>query len=303
MSAPRRISRAQWTLAGLIVALAIGALLYRLLVSHRLEQTAALFIGLPAVLAAILALTPKAQSNTGMILKGMILALLMSGPVLGEGFICIVMAAPIFLLVGLLIGLTLDWRKRRAEDRGTGTLGLALCPLLLMSLEGLNPRLSFSRQETVVVTRLIAASAVEVDRALARAPHFESPLPAYLRLGFPRPVSSLGEGVATGDRRVIHFAGGEGKPGDLTLEVESRDESHITFRVVSDGTHVAHWLRLENSTVSWKELGPGQTQVTWRLDYERRLDPAWYFGPWEKYGVRCAANYLIDAVATPGSGR
>jgi len=39
--------------------------------------------------------------------------------------------------------------------------------------------------------------------------------------------------------------------------------------------------------------------VTWTLDYERGLDPAWYFGPWERYATRLAAGYLIDAVATP----
>src|SRR5690349_23642979 len=90
-----RITRNQWTLAAVILALAVAGVLYRVLVLHKLEQTAALFIGLPAVLAIILALTPQAKSATGMIMKVMTIALLMSGPILGEGFICIIMAAPL----------------------------------------------------------------------------------------------------------------------------------------------------------------------------------------------------------------
>ena len=46
-------------------------------------------------------------------------------------------------------------------------------------------------------------------------------------------------------------------------------------------------------------IGGGDTKVTWTLHYRRSLDPAWYFGPWERYAARLAAGYLIDSVATP----
>ena len=95
-----RISARQWTLAFVILALGAGHLGYRLSVAHRLEQTAALFIGLPMIIGMLLALTPRAKSVTGMICKTMTIALVMSGLVLGEGFICILMAAPLFYLVG-----------------------------------------------------------------------------------------------------------------------------------------------------------------------------------------------------------
>jgi hypothetical protein len=41
--------------------------------------------------------------------------------------------------------------------------------------------------------------------------------------------------------------------------------------------------------------------VTWTLSYRRRLDPAFYFAPLERYGVRLAADYLIATLATPGA--
>jgi hypothetical protein len=51
--------------------------------------------------------------------------------------------------------------------------------------------------------------------------------------------------------------------------------------------------------VTWEPIGRDATRVTWTLRYRRDLDPAWYFGPWERYATRLAAGYLIDAVATP----
>ena len=41
------------------------------------------------------------------------------------------------------------------------------------------------------------------------------------------------------------------------------------------------------------------SRVSWSLRYRRELDPAWYFGPWERYGVGLAAGYLIDNLAAP----
>jgi hypothetical protein len=39
--------------------------------------------------------------------------------------------------------------------------------------------------------------------------------------------------------------------------------------------------------------------VTWTIHFNRQLDPAWYFVPWERAAVHEAARYLILANATP----
>ncbi len=88
-------TRAQKSLALLIFTLAAARLAYGLLVGNGLRETAALFIGLPALIAIIIALTPQAKSATGMVFKGMTIALLMSGILLQEGFVCILMASPL----------------------------------------------------------------------------------------------------------------------------------------------------------------------------------------------------------------
>jgi hypothetical protein len=295
-------SSARRIVIGLAIAMAAGSLGYRVLVSKHLEQTAALFIGLPAVLAILVALTRPPKSATGVILKAMTLLLLLSGILLGEGFICIVMAAPLFYLVGFVIGRIIDFAEKKRQRRlGKSFYGLVLLPFLSLSLEGVYPSLSFPRREVVTVERIVRGATTEVERALAETPHFTRPLPLYLRLRFPRPAAAEGAGLSTGELRRIHFAGGEGRPGDLLLRVAEHGPGHARFLAVSDGSHIAHWLDWREADVHWSAERPGWTRVTWTLCYERRLDPAWYFGPWERYAVRLAAGYLVDNTATPAA--
>ncbi len=289
------ITRSQWSVIFLIVALTAGGVMYRLLVFHRLEQTAALFVGIPAVLAILLTMMPNAKTAKGAIIKGLTLALLLSGPVLGEGFICILMASPIFYMVGLAVGAIVDANR---EKRHT-TLSCLLLILLPMSIEGTSPKVSFSREETVQASKVVNASVAEVQLALSRSPRTDLPLPLYGRLGFPRPTKAWGDGLEVGASRTIHFAGGEGKPGDLSLKVKQSRPGYVRFDAVSDRSKIAHWLNWKSSEVEWAPLDAGRTRVTWTLHFERRLDPAWYFRPWERYATGLAAEYLIQANATP----
>ncbi len=296
-------SRARWVLASLIAAVAIAAICYRLLVAHHLEQTSALFVGIPAVLAVVVVLTSRPKSLTGTICTTIAIALLVSGIFLGEGFVCILMSSPIFFGLGIAIGKVVERARRRKTATDVQLYGLLLLALVPLSLEGTLPELSFPREETVAAERIVAALPESVGATLAQTPHFVSALPPFLRLGFPRPVAASGAGLARGDRRSIHFAGGEGKPGDLTLEVVESSPGRVRFRALSDTSKIAHWLAWREAVVEWTAAAPAdasRTRVRWTLRYRRDLDPAWYFAPWERYAARLAAEALITDLATPG---
>jgi hypothetical protein len=193
--------------------------------------------------------------------------------------------------------MTVDWcRKRKKPVILPCLVLLGLSP---MSLEGTHPRLSLDREESVTVTRIVAAPADEVEAALAQSPGIELPLPLFGRLGFPRPVEARGAGLEPGARRTIHFAGGEGHPGDLVMQVVESRTGHARFQAVSDQSKIAHWMDWKSADVDWIATDTTHTQVTWTLRIHRSLDPAWYFRPWERYAVGLAADYLIRANATP----
>lgn len=295
-----RVSAAQWRVILLVIAFTLGALLYRYLRQEQLGHSAAMFLGIPAILAIILALTPKAKTVTGGILKGITLGLLLVAPLLGEGYLCILIASPLFYLVGIIIGLIVDWTQRR---RGA-TLSCIALVLAPMCLEGVTPPLTWNRQQIVEVVRVAPAPPSAIEDSLSKAPNIQVPLPRYLRIGFPRPLAVSGSGLAVGSTRTIHFAGAEGDPpGDLVMRVGAREPGLVRFDAVSDSSKLTQWIRWDSSEVRWSAIDASHTQVMWRIRFERQLDPAWYFIPWERAAVREAAEYLIAANAAAGSAR
>src|SRR5438045_4473608 len=206
--------RAQWKLVAVIMAVTFAIMWYLITVAKHLEQTSALFIGIPAAIAIMVALAPRAKTVTGAILKALTIGLLISAVLLREGFICILMAAPIFYVVGIIVGLSIDSaRKKRATM--TCLLLLAFVP---MSFEGTSQRWSFTREESVTVERVVAASSAEVEAALAQSPRVDGRLPLYLRLKLPRPVSAVEVGVQIGRLRGTRFTRGCGRPGVLGMQ-------------------------------------------------------------------------------------
>jgi len=292
---PTKDSR--WPLIFLVGAIAAGCLVYRILVMRRLEQTSLLFVGIPTVLAIVIACTPRTKTAIGGVVKATALFLLLSAPLLGEGFICIVMASPVFFGVAVLIGTLVESMRKRSKHGAIYCL--VLITLLPMSLEGSRPWLSLDREETVTATRVVQASPSEVESALQLSPRTDLPIPLFFRMGFPRPTEAYGVGLQPGALRTIHFAGGEGLPGDVVLQVVESVPGHVRFHVVSDHTKISHWMAWEFADVRWQALDAGHTRVQWTLGYRRLLDPAWYFRPWERYAARISADYLIWANATP----
>ncbi|HTD95870.1 MAG TPA: hypothetical protein VK627_03045 [Edaphobacter sp.] len=288
------IEPARWAVVALVVAISAASLLYKLLLHIHLGQSAAMFLGVPVILTVLVALSPKAKTVTGGIMKGITLALLIIAPLLGEGFLCILLASPLFYLVGIVVGLIVDWQRRRRN----ATLSCIALILLPMCLEGVVPELTLNRTNTVEATQIVSTPATAVEQALAHSPRVDTPLPLYLRIGFPRPLQAWGDGLAPGETRTIHFAGAEGDPpGDLVMRIVERRPNYVRFETVSDSSKLTQWLKWDSSEIQWKQIDAAHTSVTWQIHFERQLDPAWYFVPWERAAVHEVAKYLIQANA------
>ena len=289
-----KISPAQWGWVGLILAITVASIAFWWLRGDdRLRETSALFIGLPAMLAIAIAVSEPARSRTGAIFKGATLFLLLLGPVLQEGFICVLMMSPIYYAIVAIVAWLVHTISRGSQ--GGKLNAFVLVPLFAaLSLESAGGPLSFPNEGLVTASRIIEAPPARVGAALARGLRFDAPLPWFLSLGFPRPLSSAGEGLEPGSRRTILFSMPEG--AGVTFRVVS-SELHskggvLLLRHESNSTPVERWLRLESAEVRWIELAPNRTRLEWTLAFTRRLAPAWYFHPLEVYGVGQAAEYL-----------
>jgi len=286
--------RKKMALLCIVLSFTLVSLAGRMIYIKNMETTSLMFIGVPSLLAVLLVLSVNPRSAMGTVMTGITFVLLLSSILFGEGTICILMAAPIFYLFGAIITSVVQNTQKTGPTRM-----MLLAPLLFMSLEGTNARLSLSAEQSVSVRRVVAASAEQVARSLASPVQFRTQLPLYLRMGFPSPVSSSGAGLAVGSQRAIGFAGGEGKPGTLVMEIVQSQPQEVIFQRVSDSSKIAHWLQWEDAKVSWHQVDEAHTEVQWTLSYRRNLHPAWYFDPWERYATGLAAGYLIDNAAAP----
>ncbi|MFG3436075.1 hypothetical protein ACGF0J_02415 [Nonomuraea sp. NPDC047897] len=289
---PRHQRRARRLLAAVLAALFAAFLAYRVLHAGQLEQTAAFYVGIPAVIAITVALTARPKSATGLIMAVITIGLALSGPLLGEGVVCLVVAAPLFYLLGLAFGLLIDWTRTRQNGRGAHLL---IAPLLVVMVsEGATEATSLPRDTTVSAVRATAGAA-EVERALAGAPPFGPFRSAFLRAGFPVPVTAEGQGLQVGAVRHITFTprrslgiGARPEPRSMTLRVKQRAPGSVVFEVVADTT-LARWLELREARFAWTDA-----ELTVSLRYRRTFDPAWYFGPIQAYGAGQAAGYLAE---------
>nr|WP_245646328.1 hypothetical protein [Nocardiopsis trehalosi] len=306
---PRPAARARLLLAGALLALFGAVLGYRVLHAGHLEQTALFYVGLPAALALLVVATARPRSAVGTAMAVTTVGLLLAGPLLDEGIVCLLLAAPLFYGVAAAVGAVADIDRRSHSRRNA----LVLAPLLLaLCAEGVGgltylPRAGEGRAETVV-----AAPPAAVARALAAPFHYADPESVLLRtIPFPRPLSATGTGLEPGDGRTIAFPdrrslgfGSRPTPRGMAVEVvESRvgaDSGRVLFAVTEDTT-LARWLDLRTAEVAWEPAGAG-TRVTWTLDYRRTFDPSWYWGPIQRYAVGEAAGYLADTTAAAATG-
>ena len=292
-------SKARVILVAILAALFAAMLGDRVLNAGGLEESALFYVGLPAMMAIIVALTARPRTATGLSVAAVTIALALAGPLLGEGVVCLVLAAPLFYLVAVGVGLVIDSSSWDFGPRRLHAFGIV--PLLvLLAMEGV-PGSTVSRDQAVTITRTVQVTPQQFAASLSQTPRFTPPRAEFLsRLPFPRVVQVAGTGLAVGDERAITFTprrtlgiGARPTPRAMRLRVARSGPAQVQFDVVQD-TATARWLRWQTSQVTWRPTAARGTEVTWRLTYQRTFDPSWYFGPLQRYGMHQASDYLID---------
>ena len=274
---------------GIFFCIIVACVFYKLLDIKNWEQSALMFIGLPAVLAIGLSFVPT-KSTTGLMLKGTSIFLLVSGIFLGEGLICILMAAPLFYAIAVFFGKIIDRLKNRNKNKGRMAVFLLILPF---AFEGAHPRFSFPRHEEVTVRKTVLIQEAPED-ILSRRLLFTTKPPLFLQLGFPVPLYVTGGGLEPGSRGCIRYKKSK-KSGDTCFRITAKEDNKIFFGDLEDKSPLAHWLKWKEFAVQWEKGDSGTTEIQMTLVYDRLLDPSWYFGPFERYAVRLAGEWFLNS--------
>jgi hypothetical protein len=286
-----------------VLVLGLAGAVFTFLQRHYLYDSAALYIGLPLLLALGMSLTPETKSARGATLKGITVALLLSAILLQEGTICILFASPIFYGVGASVATFVDYARAK-KKKDTKLLSVAaIAVVALLATEGTTPLTTFNRDNTVSVTKILNANRDQVLAKLASPNSLGQEKPLFLSI-FPYPVTAAPLGLNIGDKTKISFTYVKHiwwtkVSGDLVLQTTQSTPKNISFTVVSDDSYLSHYLKWQSSDITLVPIDDHHTKVTWQLSYKRILDPAWYFAPMQNYAAHLAAEDLIDHVAKP----
>lgn len=286
----------QGLLLTIIILTAILSVMLRLIYQAKLEQTSLLFIGIPTLLALLVAKTPPSTntSTIGITFRVITLFLLIAGILLGEGIACILVAAPLFYgIAAILIGISKLFNDK-TKDPNTLDVSLIIPMALLLA--------QIPSHQSPPIEQISSHIIIDGQHSLAalgRTPILDDDLPLFFKLGFPVPVSIDGNGLAVGDIRKTTFRSTTKGLGDLVLKVIQSTPSKVIFQVISDHSHIAHWLTWKTITVSCLPQNDHQTRISWTSTYTCDLNPRWYFAPLERYAVGLANTHLLDAYFGP----
>lgn len=291
----------------IVIAIAVASLAVRLLMGYQFHNSALLYVGIPFAIAMLLILVrspSEAVSWKKAYLNKLIdafIIMLGSSVVLFEGFVCVVMFMPIYLFV-ILVTFTADAYARRKKQTGRNSLNVHILPALLVlsSFEGVGSQVSLQRYEQVSATQVVQAGIKDIKHNLQQPIDLQISRPWFLQL-FPMPYAIDAGSLSAGDVHEIHFRYHRWfvtntHEGTMLLEITEVSDRRIRTTFLEDTSYFSNYLALKGTEILLEELDDRHTRVTLRIDFERKLDPYWYFSPVERYGVGKTAEFLITEV-------
>ena len=84
--------------------------------------------------------------------------------------------------------------------------------------------------------------------------------------------------------------------GEMHLQIVDVEPNRVQTKFLHDTTFFSSYLTPLGTEIALTEVSPTETEISLRIDYQRNLDPAWYFHPLQQYGVAKMADFLIDEV-------
>jgi hypothetical protein len=211
--------------------------------------------------------------------------------------LCAVLAFPL-LFLGLLSGVALAFVfQATVKLRGTGRVTKSIIFLSVPLLVFVGHRMELStlihpRQETVTSSIWIAAKPDQVWADLRSFDSLTAQRPALMYIGLPVPVRCTMQGSGQGAKRTCYF--NQGYIEETVTEWLQPTRMGLSI----DRTNLPgrHWLGFEDAKYDLRTYNGG-TVLTRETTIISNLYPAWYWRPFERWGVASEHDYILNDLA------
>jgi len=291
-----------------LFVIGVATMITRLVLDSRFATTSFFYCLVPYLIGVILYVfipQPKGWTKTkriGRHLLATVIVMLASSALLFEGFICVLMAAPIYIFFALLaIALSPD-RADPDRFKKADVFRASFVPLvvIIISVEGLTDTTSFPREEVITRTHILNLTSEEIHANLARPVHLDAKRSAFLSI-FPLPervdAPKFSQG-ATHKAFFIYRRWGftNVHKGETHVFMKTVKPLLVETEVTQDTSYFSHYLTVHGTKIEMAPLADGRTEVSLTIRYRRELDPAWYFGPMQRKAIGESADYLLENI-------
>ena len=289
-----------------ILLVGVASIAVRFLIQYDFDTSALLYVGIPYLISLVIVLYRPVRTNEkwwhqyrdhSLTALSVFLA---SSIVLFEGFVCVVFFLPIYFFI-VSMAFVIRWIGVSRERRRGSTYAVVLPVLILASsLEGTTEFLTMPRESHVIVAKTANLTTEQVTENIAKPFDLRKDRHWMLAL-FPMPYEIEAGSLSPGDvhhvrTRYHRWFVTNTHEGELQLRIVEVQPNRIRTEFLHDTTFFSSYLTPLRTEITLTELSPVETEISLRIDYERKLDPAWYFHPLQQYGVARMAEFLIDEV-------
>lgn len=277
---------------------------------------AVLFFVTPAVMgmvAGFLTNRPATRSTSATLRVGAMVMLLAGGVLVAlafEGFICLIMAAPIVMptaLAGAILG------KWVAECTTAGAGHLAAVVLALPLLSGAEAVTRMVPERVVLTTVEVDAPPEVVWKRIVEFPDLPEPEEWFFRCGIACPMRARIEGSGVGAVRHCEFSTGDfvepitvwDEPRRLAFDVVDQPDPMVEltpWRHVHPPHLEDRSLRSRRGEFRLVDLGGGRTRLEGRTWYVFDMHPQGYWTLWSDFSIHRIHRRVLDHVRRLAEG-
>lgn len=291
----------------IVLLIGVASILIRALLNYDFGHSALLYVGIPYLIAlSLLAFTSPENTEENWknsylnLLRGGFIVFFASSIVLFEGFLCVVMFIPIYLII-LTLAFVIELIVRKYKKQNNNNMKVMLLPALALftALEGTTKDLSFSRDQVVSQSVTTTQSASDIKANLISPITVSSDTNWLLQI-FPMPYRIEAETLAEGDVHSIYYRYKRWfftntHEGVAKLKLSAIKDNGITTEFIEDSSYISNYLKIQGTEIKIEPMGQ-TNKITLTIRYERKLDPAWYFEPIQRYAMSNMAKILLRQV-------